>query len=136
MKINTFIQAIKSNLKSLSKKDIAICASIGIAVILLTFGSVGIFNNTDKQIQPDNTAASSDRFTEFELRLSDILCKIDGAGNVNVLINRHDDTDEVIGAVILFDGENLPETRIKLQLAAQTVLGIEASKIKIFTMKT
>lgn len=135
MKIKTFAETVKNNLKSLSKKDIAICAAIGIAVVLLTFGSVGVFNK-DKQTQPDNAASASDKSTEFELRLSEILCKIDGAGNVNVLINRRDGTDEIIGAVILFEGEDIPETRIKLQLATQTALGIEASKIKIFTMKT
>lgn len=135
MKIKEFTETLKTNLKSLSKKDIAICAAIGIAVILLTFGSVGVFNNNGNK-KNDNTAEVSARSTEFEQRLSEILCKIDGAGSVDVLINRRDGTDEVIGAVILFEGEDLPETRIKLQLATQTALGIEASKIKIFTMKT
>lgn len=134
MKIKEFTQTLKSNLKSLSKKDIILCIAVGIAVILLTLGSSNIINN--KNVRSDNINTSNSHSTEFEIRLSEILGKIDGAGNVNVLVNHREGSDEIIGAVILFEGADLPETRIKLQLATQTALGIEAAKIKIFAMRT
>lgn len=134
MKIKEFTQTLKSNLKSLSKKDIILCIAVGIAVILLTLGSSNVINN--KNVRSDNINTSNSHSTEFEIRLSEILGKIDGAGNVNVLVNHREGSDEIIGAVILFEGADLPETRIKLQLATQTALGIEAAKIKIFAMRT
>lgn len=134
MKIKEFTETLKRNLKSLSKKDIILCIAVGIAVILLTLGSSNVINN--KNVRSDNINTSNSHSTEFEIRLSEILGKIDGAGNVNVLVNHREGSDEIIGAVILFEGADLPETRIKLQLATQTALGIEAAKIKIFAMRT
>lgn len=134
MKIKEFTETIKNNLKSLNKKDIILCIAVGIAVIMLTISSSNVINN--KNVQSDNINTANNHSTEFEQRLSEILGKIDGAGNVNVLVNHREGTDEIIGAVILFEGADIPETRIKLQLATQTALGIEAAKIKIFAMRT
>lgn len=136
MQIKKMTDTIKSNLKALRKKDIIICLSIAFAVILLTFSAVELLENNNSPPKDINTLSSSQsNYTEFEKRLSEILSKIDGAGNVNVLVNCRDNTNEIIGTVILFEGADIPETRIKLQLATQTVLGIEASQIKIFAMK-
>lgn len=136
MQIKKMTDTIKSNLKTLRKKDIIICLSIAFAVIMLTFSSVELLENNNSPPKDINTLSSSQsNYTEFEKRLSEILSKIDGAGNVNVLVNCRDNTNEIIGTVILFEGADIPETRIKLQLATQTVLGIEASQIKIFATK-
>ncbi len=134
MKIKKIFETTKSSLRSLSKKDIAVCLAVACVVIILAFGSANIRGN-DKSAQSNTPASVNEHSTEFEQRLSEILSKIDGAGNVSILINRRDSSDEIIGAVILFEGTDIPETRIKLQLAAQTALGVEAAKIKIFAMK-
>ena len=130
---NEAFKRLKRDLSSLSKRDIIICIAVMTVVILLCFNKS---NSTQSPPQNDDSiTTSADGTTPLEQRLANTLSKIDGAGGVSVFINTDDETNTVIGAVILSHGADTPHVRIQLQLATQTALGIEASMIKIFEMK-
>lgn len=130
---NEVFKKLKRDLTALSKRDVIICVAVMVVVILLCFNK----SNT-AQSPPqygESVAVTADGTTPLEQRLASTLSKIDGAGGVSVFINTDSETNTVIGAVILSHGADTPHVRIQLQLATQTALGIEASRIKIFEMK-
>ena len=129
---NEMIKRLKRDFSSLSKRDILVCVVVIAVVILLCFNK-----NQSASTQTPNEAstASTSQTTLLEQRLASTLSKIEGAGMVSVFINTKDDTNDIIGAVILSHGADTPHIRVQLQLATQTALGIEASRIKIFEMK-
>ena len=130
---NEALQKIKRDLRSLSKRDVMICIAVMVVVVLLCFNKS---NTTQSPPQNDDSvAATADSTTPLEQRLASTLSKIDGAGTVSVFINTDDEANDVIGVVILSHGADTPHVRIQLQLATQTALGIEPSRIKIFEMK-
>ena len=129
---NEMIKRLKRDLSSLSKRDILVCVVVIAVVILLCFNKN---QSAPAANSNDTVTASTSQNSLLEQRLASTLSKIEGAGMVSVFINTKDDTNDVIGAVILSHGANTPHVRVQLQLATQTALGIEASRIKIFEMK-
>lgn len=150
MNDNNFFKRLMESVKEIKKKDAAICAGIAIVIIVLIINMY----ITNKQNQPSplpNTSPqpsatdNSYTSTELEQRLSDILSKINGVGKVNVLITYADETyvssgDSTTfsakpqGVIIIAEGAEDLEVRIKIQQAVQTALGIEAHQIKIYEM--
>ena len=130
---NEALQKIKRDLRSLSKRDVIICIAVMVVVVLLCFNKSNTAQSPPQN--DDSVAATADGTTQLEQRLASTLSKIDGAGTVSVFINTDDEANDVIGVVILSHGADTPHVRIQLQLATQTALGIEPSRIKIFEMK-
>lgn len=130
---NEALQKIKRDLRSLSKRDVIICIAVMVVVVLLCFNKSNTAQSPPQN--DDSVAATADGTTPLEQRLANTLSKIDGAGTVSVFINTDDEANDVIGVVILSHGADTPHVRIQLQLATQTALGIEPSRIKIFEMK-
>ncbi|MBE5818815.1 MAG: hypothetical protein E7312_07160 [Clostridiales bacterium] len=130
---NEALQKIKRDLRSLSKRDVMICIAVMVVVVLLCFNKSNTAQSPPQN--DDSVAATADGTTPLEQRLANTLSKIDGAGTVSVFINTDDKANDVIGVVILSHGADTPHVRIQLQLATQTALGIEPSRIKIFEMK-
>lgn len=130
---NEALQKIKRDLRSLSKRDVMICIAVMVVVVLLCFNKSNTAQSPPQN--DDSIAATADGTTPLEQRLASTLSKIDGAGTVSVFINTDDEANDVIGVVILSHGADTPHVRIQLQLATQTALGIEPSRIKIFEMK-
>ena len=130
---NEALQKIKRDLRSLSKRDVMICIAVMVVVVLLCFNKSNTAQSPPQN--DDSVAATADGTTPLEQRLASTLSKIDGAGTVSVFINTDDEANDVIGVVILSHGADTPHVRIQLQLATQTALGIEPSRIKIFEMK-
>jgi len=64
--------------------------------------------------------------TEQEQRLSAILSRIDGAGTVDVMIS-----EEGKGVLIVAEGADHLGVSLRLQYAAQTLLGTEITRIEI-----
>ena len=130
---NEAFKRLKRDLKTLSKRDIIICIAVMVIVVLLCFNKSNTAQSPPQN--GDSVTVTADGTTPLEQRLASTLSKIDGAGTVSVFINTDGKTNAIIGAVILSHGADTPHVRIQLQLATQTALGIEASRIKIFEMK-
>lgn len=152
-----FFTKIKNIFSEFQKHDTIICAVTAIVIISFviaaytsdkgrlkpTFGENGNISAT-----PNLNAVDAD-YTDLEKRLSQILMKIDGVGNVSVMVTFPNDIldadasdnikskqniTDAVGAIIIADGAGNPEVRIKIQLAVQTALRLEAHQIKIFEM--
>ena len=110
--------------------------------------AVGVYINKNKDTYaykntPDAPSPSTDVSTELEVRLENILSKINGVGKVDVMITYDAEpvsaessaaTSKPLGAIVIAEGADNLEVRIKIQQSVQTVLGIEARQVKIFEM--
>lgn len=145
---NNFFRRISDSLKEFSKKDAVICAGIAIVIIVLIVNAYLSNKDKDTALYKDTPASSAESkvtSTELEARLENILSKINGTGKVNVMITytsseaaASNSSDTVtlkpLGAVVIAEGAENLEVRIKIQQAVQTALGIEAHQVKIFRM--
>ena len=68
--------------------------------------------------------------TELEARLARILSRVDGAGEVEVMVNE-DGEGGVTGAVIVASGREDMMTYLNLQSAVTTLLEIDAARVEI-----
>ena len=66
-------------------------------------------------------------FTDEEVRLSEILGRIEGVGRIEVLISEENSG----GVLIVAEGVENMETYLRLQYAVQTLVGTEISRIEI-----
>lgn len=140
---NGFFKKVSDTFKEFSKKDVAICA-----VVIIAMFAVGVYINKNKDTYaykntPDAPSPSTDVSTELEVRLENILSKINGVGKVDVMITYDAEpvsaessaaTSNPLGAIVIAEGADNLEVRIKIQQSVQTVLGIEARQVKIFEM--
>ena len=140
---NGFFKKVSDTFKEFSKKDAAICA-----VVIIAMFAVGVYINKNKDTYaykntPDAPSHSTDVSTELEVRLENILSKINGVGKVDVMITYDAEpvsaesnaaTSKPLGAIVIAEGADNLEVRIKIQQSVQTVLGIEARQVKIFEM--
>ncbi len=129
------IGRIKKYLNQFTKKDILICfcAVILVAIILIKFYSgANTVSASATVASPAPKAVSS--HTEIETRIQNTLSDIKGVGRVSALVTYSEDGASAIGAVIIAEGASLPETRVAIEQAVRTALGIEAKQIKIYEM--
>lgn len=142
---NNFFRRLTDSLKEFGKRDAAICVAAAIVIIVLI---VNVYINRTKddiafRETPVSASPTADVSTELELRLENILSKISGTGKVDVMITYEAESADAdsepisskpLGAVVIAQGADNLEVRIKIQQAVQTVLGIEARQVKIFEM--
>ncbi len=90
-------------------------------------------------IVPGKSNSNSHKeFPDEESKLSDILCQIEGAGNVNVMITYYEEENykeksiKAKGAVIVADGADDYDVCVKLSHAAQAVLDLPAHKVRVY----
>lgn len=142
---NGFFKKITESFREFGKKDAAICVAIAIVIMIL---AVNIYINNDDSkstynaVTPTVTPPDSTS-SDVELRLERILTQIDGAGKTDVmityqssLVSAEQEAMLPLGAVIIAEGADNLEVRIKIQQAVQTALGIEARQVKIFKMNS
>lgn len=140
---NGFFGRLTSTLKEFGKKDTAICAAMAIVIIIL---AANIYINKERDTasyKASEPVASpvEDSDADIELKLERILSNIDGTGKADVMITYQsalaaEEQPVPLGAVIIAEGADDIEVRIKIQQAVQTALGIEARQVKIFKMKS
>ena len=68
--------------------------------------------------------------TPLELRLEGVLEKIDGAGDVSVMITQRED-GEIVGAAVVTSGIGGVSAYLDMQSAVKTLLNIDTSRIQI-----
>jgi len=100
--------------------------AVGLAALLMMAG--------DSQ---DGAAVQS---TALEQRMAAVLSCVQGAGEVRVLVNQAEAAfassgAPVTGVLVVAEGADDVLVSIELQRAVQAVLGVEAERIEILTMK-
>ena len=84
--------------------------------------------------------------TELEARLERVLSAIEGAGEVRVMIAQRETQEvsafavsqpqqEVTGVLVVCEGARDVRVRLAIEQAAQTLLGIERSRIEVAAME-
>lgn len=68
-----------------------------------------------------------------EQQIAQVLSQISGAGEVSIAIYREE--DKPCGAIIVSSGAQDVSIRLQLQQAAQTLLGLPASRIGVYPRK-
>ena len=91
-----------------------------LAAILLLFCSKGAFKD------------QADGQTDLETRLETVLSKIDGAGEVCVMVMEGEEM--IHGVLIVAEGAENISVRLRIQEAARILLGIENEKISVARM--
>lgn len=112
------------NIISLIKSNKVVIIVVSIILILVI--SVSLFNNKPKQTAVINT------HTQTEIKLCDILNKIEGVGKADVMIKENGETIE--GVVVVCRGGDNIMTRNDILNAVSTALNIDKNIIAIYAM--
>lgn len=68
--------------------------------------------------------------TQQETRLALLLSKIEGVGEVTVMIG--EENGEAVSAIVVFDGEDEFLTRIRVIEVAANALGIDPNRVQVY----
>lgn len=110
--------------KVLAIKNIRLIAvALIIALALIIYSGVGSASSTDT---PSNMDLE-------ESRLATVLSNIQGAGKVEVMISRNDDT--VTGVLVVAEGAKDISVLLKLLDATSTVMGVDKSIVEVYQME-
>jgi len=113
-----------------------------ICMVVLIYSSVTSKTSGGNADDTGNVQTETDG-TDLENRLSAILSKIEGAGNVSVMVTYQTDSvasasseaeegAEIKGVVIVADGAEDVRVRLDLIKAARTLLDVDADAIQVF----
>lgn len=110
--------------KVLAIKNIRLIAvALIIALALIIYSGVGSASSTDT---PSNMDLE-------ESRLATVLSNIQGAGKVEVMISRKDDT--ITGVLVVAEGARDISVLLKLLDATSTVMGVDKSIVEVYQME-
>lgn len=109
-------------------KNVQLIAAVFIiAIALIIYSGVSAGKNQPAE-QVSDTAMDSE-----EIRLGAMLGGIEGAGKVETMITRRDNT--IVGVLIIAEGANDIGVMLKLLDAATTALGVDQSIVDVYAMK-
>lgn len=132
---------LKKLLKKGNNRTMLVIFIIGTVIILLSL----IFDSSGKEA---NTAMRNSEGEEA--RLSEILSKVDGVGEVEVMITYEESAENNLGSgygksekvvkpkgvIIVVDGAENTAVRAKLKEAAAAVIGVGANRVCVFQRNT
>ena len=129
------LRAFWAKLKT--KKNIEIIIAVVIIGVALIIYSTVTQKTTQKPTAPPTTTSGHGATgTTTDERLASILSDIAGAGAVSVMITYEaDNVTKVQGVMIVAKGASDFKVRSELVTATQTLLGVTARQISVFTMK-
>ena len=117
---------IISKLRGVKNIQIVV-ALIIIAVALIIYSNV--ISKTKTTSKSESLAASV--MTDEELRLSNVLSSIDGAGDVSVMISKVGDS--IVGVIVIAEGAKDISVRLRLLDATSTALGVDKSVVNVYS---
>lgn len=91
-------------------------------VVVICAAALFVFNGSSRQ--------SGNEKTDLELRLERLLERIEGAGDIEVMI-ASDESDRPVGVAIVTDRRLNMRTQLDIQSAVQALLNIELQRIRI-----
>ena len=126
---NTKFGSVIKRIKSIKNIQIIIAILI-IAVALIIYSNV----ISKTKSNASSAGATESVMTEEEIRLESVLEKIDGAGDVSVMITKQSET--VVGVIIIAEGARDISVRLRLLDATATALGVDKSIINVYSKST
>jgi len=121
------------------------------ALLLIVLGLAISFLFPTRQKEQDANTAGDAEGSAQEMRLAQVLSKIEGAGEVDVVIwyegwtqessawlwNAEENAEGGMprGAVVVAQGADDLMVRLKLAQAVETLLGLDAQAVEVFAMK-
>lgn len=157
MKNKTLFDGFITKLRENKKLEICVYALLILAAVVIFAATGGISCDRSLKGQTLSSKGSSSE-EELESRLESILSSIEGAGRVRVMLTGGtqqeggasqggtlsglfaEATPEpkprsgVNGVIVVAEGAADPAVRIRLHEAVVTVLGLEASRVSVFSM--
>jgi len=133
---NTFSNLFKK-LKSI--KHIEIILAVLFALIILLVYFAGFSNKTSDTGDTDSTNTTISAYTlEVEQKLSNILSKISGVGDVNVMIMVENSTEfnteilpTIVSVVVVAEGAENVWVKLDIIKAVETLLKISSANIEV-----
>ncbi|MBO4472508.1 MAG: hypothetical protein J5765_01730 [Clostridia bacterium] len=133
-----FIRNVKSkivNSRLIAKLKTVKNVELVIAVILALIAAVAYFAlSTESASKETASVASSVEMNETEARLAEVISEISGVGRSRVLITTGTD-DKVVGVVVIAEGAESMENRVKMIRCAMIATGATVDEIEIFEMQ-
>lgn len=145
----TGLQKYLSNIKKLKADKLLMILLAGILLLVICIPtksaknsnniSTGIFEGdgvdsgmADNAVNADTFGMNSD--DTLEAQLEEILRKIDGVGQVEVMITANSEYNQIEGVVVVAEGADIPQVRQEIIETAQALFPIAAYKVKVCKM--
>lgn len=143
------LQKYLSNIKKLKADKLLMILLAGILLLVICIptksaknpknSSTGIFGTggmecgeAGNELGEDASGMSSEG--SLESQLEEILQKIDGVGQVEVMITANSEYNQIEGVVVVAEGADIPQVRQEIIETAQALFPIAAYKVKVCKM--
>lgn len=138
-----------SNIKKLKGDKLLIILLAGILLLVICIptksaknsdkSSAGIFDigESDSGTAENGMGADASDMVSadtLEAQLEEILQKIDGVGQVKVMITANSEYNQIEGVVVVAEGADIPQVRQEIIETAQALFPIAAYKVKVCKM--
>ena len=136
MSNSTFSQLFKK-LKSIKHIEVILAVLFALIILLVYFSSISGLSNDTQDTTSTNTAVSAYTI-EMEQKLSNILSKIDGVGDVDVMLMIENSTNfntevlpNIISVIVVADGAENVWVKLDIIKAVETLLKINSANIEV-----
>lgn len=126
--------SLLKKLKSIKNIEIILAVLLALVVLLVFFSSKGASGGVVSNVSDTNPYVS-----EIEQKLENLISKIDGAGQVEVMIMCEADEDSksqnpyptVVSAVVVSSGAESTKVKLDIIRAVEALLGLKTSNIEV-----
>ncbi|MDD2445665.1 MAG: hypothetical protein PHX09_02525 [Clostridia bacterium] len=134
---NVFVNLFKK-LKSIKHIEIILAILFGLIILLVYFSSAFSAPDNVKTKTGENATIVSAYITEVEDKLANILSKINGAGNVSVMIMVEEETEletatlpSVASIIVVAQGASNVWVKLEIIKAIEALLKLSSSNIEV-----
>lgn len=136
--MNNFFVGMFKKLKSIKHIEIILAILFGLIILLVYFSSTFSANNSNKDYKTENSTVVSAYISEVENKLENILSKINGAGNVAVMLMVEQDTQidsavlpKISSVIVVAQGANDVWVKLQIIKAVEALLRLSTGNIEV-----
>jgi len=136
--MNNFFVNMFKKLKSIKHIEIILAVLFGLIILLVYFSSAFSNDNSINKNNYENASTVSAYIAEVEDKLANILSKINGAGNVTVMIMVEKETEldtailpNISSVIVVAGGANNVWVKLEIIKAIEALLKLSASNIEV-----
>ena len=136
--MNNFFANLFKKLKSIKNIEIILAVLFALIILLIYFSSSTSNSFTNNKSENNNLSAISIYTTEVEEKLTNILSKINGAGNVDVMIMTDNNIDEkedsipnIKSVIVVAEGAKNVWVKLEIVKAVEALLNLSTSNIEV-----
>ncbi len=122
-----------SRWKSFGMDKLMICFLIGVFLLVICIPT-GERRKEEGEVAAAEDTEALTQVEALETRMEAVLQKVQGVGQVDVMITVTGEYNQIEGVVVVAQGADLPQVRQDIMEAAQALFPIAAHKIKICKM--